>query len=286
MKTCFTFLLALLVLGSAAQSMGSVKGRIMDDSGNPLPFANVSINQGTIDLATATDLDGRFVLKPLPSGTYALSVTSVGYKDLLIQNVLVGERLAILPEHTMTATTLDIGGVEIVWLEKPLIDVDQPSMKTILASEIKHSPAAKNTAQLVASVNSDVIVETNASGATELFFRGSRSGNNVYFIDGMKLYGNMPSMPSAGIGRMDVYTGGVPAKYGDFTGGVVVIETRSYNEVWRKLEARRLAAEAMLENSSSVAPAPEASEATDPATPDTAAPDASDSDKTPEPTEK
>jgi len=32
------------------------------------------------------------------------------------------------------------------------------------------------------------------------------------------------------IGNMTVYTGGVPAKYGDFTGGVVVIESKSYSD--------------------------------------------------------
>lgn len=278
MRSCITLLLALIVLGSSAQSMGSIKGRIMDDTGNPLPFANVAIDQGTVTLATATDLDGRFSLKPLPTGTYTLNVTSVGFKDLQINNVEVGVRLAILPDYKMSSTTLAIGGVDIVWLEKPLINPDQPGMKTIMASEIKHSPAAKNTAQLVASINSDVIVEQNANGETQLFFRGSRSGNNVYFIDGLKLYGNMPSIPSAGISRMDVFTGGVPACYGDFTGGVVVVETRSYNDVWRKLEARRLAAEAMA--------APEDTEDSEPAQPESTDPAPEDSDQLPAPTDK
>ena len=80
------------------------------------------------------------------------------------------------------------------------------------------------------------------------FLAAGGSADNIYFLDGMKITGSLPSVPSAGIARMDVYTGGVPAKYGDFTGGVVVIETKSYNEVWRKLEARRLAREAMQED--------------------------------------
>jgi hypothetical protein len=29
---------------------------------------------------------------------------------------------------------------------------------------------------------------------------------------------------------MSIYTGGLPAKYGDTTGGVIVIETKSYLE--------------------------------------------------------
>jgi hypothetical protein len=42
---------------------------------------------------------------------------------------------------------------------------------------------------------------------------------------------------------MQVYTGGVPAKYGDTTGGVIVVETKSYleeyNEKLRQEEARK-----------------------------------------------
>lgn len=35
-------------------------------------------------------------------------------------------------------------------------------------------------------------------------------------------------IPGLAIGAMKVYTGGVPAKYGDVNGGVIVVETKSY----------------------------------------------------------
>lgn len=249
MKYLLTLLLAAVSIGMAAQSTGTIKGRIMDSSGNPLPFANVSIDQGTVDLAVATDLDGKFTLKPVPSGTYDLLITSVGYHNLTVAGVEVsGERLAMVPDQTLTPAIMEIEkGAEIVILEKELIRVDQPSMKSLVASEIKNSPAAKNTAELVGSMTSEIIVKKEGN-RTELYFRGSRTGDNIYFLDGMKITDNMPRVPSAGIARMDVYTGGVPAKYGDFTGGVVVIETKSYNEVWRKLDARRKAQEAMMDS--------------------------------------
>lgn len=249
MKSTLTLLLALLTLGLAAQSTGTIKGRILDDTGTPLPFANVFIFQGTVDIGTSTALDGKFTLKPVPSGTFNVQVTSVGYHDLTISGVEVsGERLAVIPDQNLTSDVQVIKkGADIVTLARPLIRPDQPSMKSLLASEIKHSPAAKNTAELVGTMSSDIIVQQEGE-RTELYFRGSRQGNNIYFLDGMKITGSLPSVPSAGIARMDVYTGGVPAKYGDFTGGVVVIETKSYNEVWRKLEARRLAREAMQED--------------------------------------
>jgi outer membrane receptor for ferrienterochelin and colicin len=66
----------------------------------------------------------------------------------------------------------------------------------------------------------------------ELYFRGSRTGAVQYNIDGVKMGANAARIPSSAIGSISVYTGGLPAKYGDTTGGVVVIETKSYMDLY------------------------------------------------------
>jgi hypothetical protein len=69
----------------------------------------------------------------------------------------------------------------------------------------------------------------------ELYFRGSRAGSVLYFLDGMKIRDNNVTIPSSGISTLSVYTGGLPAKYGDTTGGVVVIQTKNYlQELYKK----------------------------------------------------
>ena len=35
-------------------------------------------------------------------------------------------------------------------------------------------------------------------------------------------------IPGIAVGSVKVYTGGIPAAYGDVTGGVIVVETKSY----------------------------------------------------------
>jgi hypothetical protein len=61
----------------------------------------------------------------------------------------------------------------------------------------------------------------------------------IFMLDGVK--GNeMMNVPSCAIGRMMVYTGGIPAKYGDTLGGVVVMETKSYFDLYRAWEAEQL----------------------------------------------
>ena len=58
----------------------------------------------------------------------------------------------------------------------------------------------------------------------------------MYIVDGVKITGGRPTLPSASIQAMRVYTGGVPAKYGDVLGGVIMVETKSYFDyysIWK-----------------------------------------------------
>ena len=51
-------------------------------------------------------------------------------------------------------------------------------------------------------------------------------------MDGIKS-NEVGTVPSCAIQRMKIYTGGLPAKYGDTMGGVVVMETKSYFDLYR-----------------------------------------------------
>ena len=73
----------------------------------------------------------------------------------------------------------------------------------------------------------------------ELVFRGARKGDMIYLVDGVKTR-EVGSVPGVSIGRMMVYTGGLPAKYGDTLGGVVVMESKSYFDLYRAWEAQQI----------------------------------------------
>ncbi|NRA13170.1 MAG: von Willebrand factor type A domain-containing protein, partial [Crocinitomicaceae bacterium] len=58
----------------------------------------------------------------------------------------------------------------------------------------------------------------------ELNIRGARSDANTYYIDGVRV-SNFGNFPKSSIGEVRVYTGGIPANFGDVTGGVVSMST-------------------------------------------------------------
>ena len=65
----------------------------------------------------------------------------------------------------------------------------------------------------------------NVSESGEMSIRGSSSDASYYFIDGIKVRGSS-NLPKSAIEEVSVITGGVPANYGDITGGIISITTR------------------------------------------------------------
>src|SRR5258705_12792153 len=63
----------------------------------------------------------------------------------------------------------------------------------------------------------------------DINIRGSRSDATQYYVDGIKMIGGFRS-PKAAIKEIKVISGGVPAMFGDATGGIVLITTKSYSD--------------------------------------------------------
>jgi outer membrane receptor protein involved in Fe transport len=103
-----------------------------------------------------------------------------------------------------------------------------------VASQFEDNPLRKNPVALIASSSPDIYKAPNSD---ELYFRGSRSDAMAYFVDGVKVPGRLSGVPPASIASITMYTGGLPARYGDVTGGVVAIETKSYFDLYMQSKA-------------------------------------------------
>ena len=67
-------------------AQGTVKGKVLDKNNDEaLGFVNIAVSpKGTKKIAggATTDLDGNFVIKSLPYGSYTLTLSFVGYKTV------------------------------------------------------------------------------------------------------------------------------------------------------------------------------------------------------------
>jgi len=217
------YLIAALVLTSslAMAQTGALKGVITDAmSGESIPFANLIAEKNGSQIAgTTTDFDGNFTIKPLEPGTYTIKATFVGYGTVEVVGVIVSSN-KITFQDVKLQQGVAIGEVKVIAYKKPLLDQDNLSGETKTAEEIVALPT-RNIASVAAST-AGIYQRDEGDG---LNVRGSRSDATEYYVDGIKVRGSM-GVPTSGIEQITVITGGVPAQYGDATGGIISITTK------------------------------------------------------------
>ena len=222
--------LALLIITTnlSAQGTGEIRGRIVDSLTNePIPFATVAYMVSGTLRGEVADVDGYFKIKPLNPGFYDLTFSFVAYNKKQISGVHVSsDKISDMRDVKMNNGSLDV--IEIVDYYTPIINFEDPVAIPLTFEDIERSAVRLNPMALIASVTPDI--KTSPDGK-KLYFRGGRAEAAMYIVDGVKTRNGRLGIPGSAIGHLTVYTGGVPAKYGDFTGGVVVIETKSYFDI-------------------------------------------------------
>ncbi len=234
-------MIALLLTGQAMsqQSLGEVIGNVYENgTKSPAVDAVVSIESMGTKYRARVDIDGRFKITAIPAGMYIMEIR---YQQDTMNNIIVDVPMDGFHNTGdiafYTSSYIEIGGVEVRAYdpnEIKLIDGNLP-VASISAKEIDKSPMKFDIKGMIASISSNV--QQTADGS--LVFRGARKGDMIYMIDGVKTR-NAGSVPGASIGRMMVYAGGLPAKYGDTLGGVVVMESKSYFDLYRSWEADQI----------------------------------------------
>ena len=73
----FCLLVCLFFIGTSALIAQAVSGRVTNEFGEPVPFANVLVQE--LGTGTTTDDEGRYVLRLQTEGSYRLIFSSLGY---------------------------------------------------------------------------------------------------------------------------------------------------------------------------------------------------------------
>lgn len=237
-----TGLLILTGSGLAAQNTGIIKGTLTDEKGQPMLFANVTLlDDTTLVTGTTTDEQGSFTMKQLTPGTYNLKFSSVGYAAKQIKDVEVDPLQIAYVNTALSPGTSMLHEVEKVEkYETTILNPTYTTMTPIRTDQIEHMAATKgDITAIITAVTPGVLASEDGK---ELYIRGSRNGSTQYIVDGNKVMtASDPGVPGTGIANMEVLTGGVPAEYGDCTGGIVIITTKEYKWEMRRKEMERRA---------------------------------------------
>jgi outer membrane receptor protein involved in Fe transport len=207
---------------SIAQSQsGTIKGTITEnDTDETVPMANIVLElNGVVVAGAVADFDGDYTIKPVNPGSYTVKISFIGFASKEISDVLISANKITYINAKLKNSSSVIGEVELIEYVVPLIDPDK-SGTTKTKEEITALPT-RNVASVAAQTAG--IYQEDEGG--DLNVRGSRSDATFYYIDGVKVRASN-KLPQASIEQMTVITGGLPASYGDATGGIISITTR------------------------------------------------------------
>jgi len=220
--------LLTLTYGFSQAGLGTIKGTVNDaDTKQPIPFTKVILmKEGQVKGGANTDFDGNFQINSIPAGSYDLEVRNEveGYQPQSLQGVIVSsDKITFLYDLEIgkAKDVQDIEEVKVVAYKVPLIDRNGgASGATVTREDIAKLPvrSAADVAGTVGGVN-------QSEGDGGISVRGSRSDGTYFYIDGIKVRGSS-SLPKSAIEEVTVITGGLPANYGDATGGIISVTTR------------------------------------------------------------
>lgn len=219
---------------SIASTVGTISGTVIDEkSGTPLPGVNVMIP--SLNIGTASDLDGDYYIQNIPVGLYSIEVGMIGYTKVTVNDVRVIMDQTMRINFSLQEQVIE--GQEItVTAERPLVEKDVTVKKMVrTAEEIKNLPARNLTEML--TLESGIIQVKSAEygipgfedrGIEEIHVRGGRSGEIGYTIDGMyienPIYGGLGKgtrLNSHAVQEFIVQTGVFSAEYGDAMSSIV-----------------------------------------------------------------
>jgi hypothetical protein len=172
--------------------VGSIKGAIIEqNTKEPIPFANITLFKGNVQiLGTTTDFDGNYTLKPVDPGYYDLKVSYIGYQTKVITGLYVKSN-NIMVQNVRLLENSDLKIYE---------EAESITSQELNREEIERM-AVRSATDIAIVAGNGVISRDNGSNTYNV--RGSRSGDNVTFIDGIKVIGNT-SLPKSAINEITV----------------------------------------------------------------------------------
>lgn len=238
-RILLTILCMWLPLQLMAQGF-TVRGRVVDKlSRQPVPYANVSL-YGNPGQGASTDSLGQFRIEHVAPGIYQLSVSCIGYKNLLSPEYIVSAKLPPV-ELELEEDASQLAEVT-VQAAAPFRRIKESpvSLQIIGLSEIEKSPGGNRDISRI--VRSYPGVSFSPIGyRNDLIVRGGSPSENRFYMDGIEIpninhfatqgaSGGPVSILNADLIReVQFYTGAFPADKGGALSSVMDIRLRDGN---------------------------------------------------------
>lgn len=231
------FVTLIVNLQSLSQQYGNISGKLSDStSAEPVVWANIMVSN--TNLGTTSDLSGKFEIKNIPTGTYDIIVSCIGYSRKVLKNVKIEENKTFIINLLLTP--------ELIQSQEVVIEAN-----TINNSELAILQAQKKANRIQVGISSEQIKKSSDVIASDvmrkiigvsivdnkyIYIRGVSDRYNNAFLNGVRLSSTevdkksfaIDLIPANFIENIFVAKSSTPDIPGDFAGGVVQINTNDF----------------------------------------------------------
>jgi hypothetical protein len=226
----FAFLAFLILFSSLAFSQsketGAIIGAVLDQQGAPLPGVTVTVSSPNLmgTRTVLTEADGSYRFPALPPGNYTVKAELDGFKTVVSENIRLTTTTRLAVDITMEQAAIK---EEVTVVAKaPTVDVKSTESASVTLSNdiLRNIPYSQFTA--------DIVTLAPGVSSDNVAYGASSNTGIAYSMDGVNV-----ADPEAGsawvfldhniIEEAKVMGIGLPAEYGNFTGVIFNLVTKS-----------------------------------------------------------
>jgi len=228
----------ILAARTAAQTV-RVTGKVWNGETNtPLPGASVILQSSdNFTKGGSTDVEGRFFLPASKGATYVLKISSIGFVTKTLDSVIIGEQPVSL-DIVLESSSRSLQQVIVMTSARKasvasLYAVQKNSSSIsdgISADIIKRSPD-KNTGDVLKRVSGASVQDNKfviIRGMSERYNTAMLNNTILPSTEADKRAFAFNILPSSLVDNVVIYKAATPDLPGDFSGGVVKVQTRDF----------------------------------------------------------
>ena len=180
-----TFCLLLISLNIQTQNLGTISGKVFNNE-NGLILEGATIQVEDSDFFAITNSEGLFEIKDIPTSSYNINASFVGFKSQTIFNVIVKSAGNQTLLYGLNPSSEELE--EVILVESPFkTSIETPlSTQTFSAVEIETYPGGNNDITRV--IQSLPGISPSVGGfRNDIIIRGGGPNETVYYIDGIEI---------------------------------------------------------------------------------------------------
>ena len=231
------FLLALALSGTAARAqVGTIRGRVVDSTGAPIPGALIAVDRTAV--RTQASSSGSYTLLGVPAGARTVRAQIIGFAPATAE-VTVRANDAVTQDFTLTRSAVRLSAVDVVVgsraSHKAADEIAVPV--DIIPAEVITQQGTSELSSILSNVSPSVNFPrqsvTDADDIVRPFtMRGLSPDHTLVLVNGVRRHRSalvhtfafgepagatgvdLNAMPASAIGRMEVLRDGASAQYG------------------------------------------------------------------------